>query len=209
MKFSKWLKNKLDEKGWKANQLSYYSGLSESEISRLLRGEREPSFKSTEKICQTLKIPLSGALHITGLLPKNLEVVEVNTELKKIPVISWVKANHFHHIEDPYPPGFGDDYIFLSAKGDKLIALKIVGDCMEPMFLEGEYIVVDPETFPESGDYAVFKDTESDEATFKQFKRYGDKIILHPLNPKHKDIELDGSPRYEAIGKVVYKYQKF
>lgn len=36
-------------------------------------------------------------------------------------------------------------------------------------------------------------------------KRYGDITILHPLNPKYADIEINKGRTYQIIGKVVEK----
>ena len=61
---------------------------------------------------------------------------------------------------------------------------------MEPEFKEGEIVIVNPHVEPKSGDYVVVKNDE-EEATFKQLKKYWDTIVLHPLNSKYEDIELE------------------
>jgi len=40
-------------------------------------------------------------------------------------------------------------------------------------------------------------------------KKYGDTIILHPLNPKYPDIELKKGNKYRIVGKVVEKKKKY
>lgn len=136
--------------------------------------------------------------------------LENNTkEIFNIPVISWVHANQFSAVEDPFPPGHADEYVITSTKGENMFALKVKSDCMLPEFAERDIIIVKPNVHITNGDYVVVKDTRSNEATFKQYKRKGNKIILHPLNSKYPDIVLDDNEAYEIIGKIVEKVKKY
>lgn len=75
---------------------------------------------------------------------------------------------------------------------------------MEPEFKEGEVIVISPTAKTENGDYVVVKNHE-EEATFKQYKRYDNTQVLHPLNPKHQDIALKKDIEYRIVGVVMEK----
>lgn len=46
---------------------------------------------------------------------------------------------------------------------------------------------------------------DEEEATFKQLRKYGETIVLHPLNSKYEDIELKKGTKYSVVGKVVKK----
>lgn len=46
---------------------------------------------------------------------------------------------------------------------------------------------------------------DREEATFKQLKKSGDTLVLHPLNSRYDDIELKKSVKYRIVGKVVKK----
>ncbi|MBI5198441.1 MAG: hypothetical protein HZA09_00265 [Nitrospirae bacterium] len=50
---------------------------------------------------------------------------------------------------------------------------------------------------------------DTDKATFKQLKKYGDYFVLHSLNPKYPDIELKKGNKYTVVGKVVKKEKKY
>jgi len=52
-------------------------------------------------------------------------------------------------------------------------------------------------------------ESEFDEATFKQLKKFGDTLVLHPLNSKYEDIELKKSVNYRIVGKVVKKEKRY
>lgn len=50
---------------------------------------------------------------------------------------------------------------------------------------------------------------DEEEATFKQLKIYGDMTILHSLNPKYADIEINKGRKYQIIGKVMEKKKRY
>ena len=117
-------------------------------------------------------------------------------------------ANKFEDIEDPFSPGHAEDWIYTDVKGRNVFALKVTNDCMEPVIQAGMTIVVKPNVDVVSGDYVIVADRKSDKATLKQLKKYGDKVVLHPLNPKYQDIELDHNNEYYIVGKVVFYGKK-
>jgi len=47
------------------------------------------------------------------------------------------------------------------------------------------------------------------EATFKQLKKYGKMRVLHPLNPKHDDMELNKNIEYRIVGVVMEKKKRY
>ena len=47
------------------------------------------------------------------------------------------------------------------------------------------------------------------EAIFKQLRKYGHTLVLHPLNSKYEDIELKKGRRYRIVGKVVEKKKRY
>ncbi len=79
---------------------------------------------------------------------------------------------------------------------------------MEPEFNEGDVLIVSPTAKAGNGDYVVAKNSE-EEATFKQYKRYDSTRILHPLNPKYKDIVLNKDQEYRIVGVVMEKKKRY
>lgn len=132
---------------------------------------------------------------------------EKNCKFFKIPVISWVSAGSWNEAVDPYPPGVADEYTTTMRKGERMFALKIHKDCMEPHFHTGEYINIDPELEPHNGDFLIIKNITKNEVTFKQYFKKADHVVLHPLNPKYKDIILKKG-EFTIIGVAVEKLEK-
>jgi SOS-response transcriptional repressor LexA len=54
----------------------------------------------------------------------------------------------------------------------------------------------------------VIVKNDEEETTFKQLKKFGDTLVLHPLNSKYEDIELKKSVKYRIVGKVVKKKKR-
>ncbi len=79
---------------------------------------------------------------------------------------------------------------------------------MEPEFHEDDIIVVNPSLKQEHNDYLVVSNEEG-EATFKQLKKYGRTRVLHPLNPKYDDIELNREAEYRVNGVVIEKKKRY
>jgi len=101
-----------------------------------------------------------------------------------------------------------DEWTESDVKGPHVFALRVKGDSMVPEFNEGDIVVVSPHSRAASGDYAVVKNDE-EEVTLKQFKKYGTKRILHPLNPKYQDIELSDKKQYRIVGRIMEKTKRY
>lgn len=65
-----------------------------------------------------------------------------------------------------------------------------------------------PHTKAATGDYVVVKN-DKEEATFKQYKKFDNTRILHPLNPKYPDIVLNKDQEYRIVGVVMEKKKRY
>jgi DNA polymerase V len=77
-------------------------------------------------------------------------------------------------------------------------ALMVLGDSMEPEFVEPEIITIEPEQPPRDGSYVVA--WHNDEYIFRQLLIRDDQWIIHPLNPNYPDQLLSGP---EAVKGVI------
>jgi repressor LexA len=85
--------------------------------------------------------------------------------------------------------------------GRNLFALRIKGDSMiEAGILEGDLVVVRPQSSARNGDIVVARIGE-DEATVKRLVRKPGIIHLAPANPKYRPIPVDEQTK--ILGKVV------
>lgn len=197
----------LKKKGIQQKALSESTGISEDTISKIITGKtKKPHPETIDKIASFLNV--DREIFFTD---RRTEPREDFPPFKRIPVLNWVQAGQFTEWTDmDYPPGDADEFIELPVRGDRIFALRVRGDSMEPEFLEGEIIVIDPELEVQHGDYAILKIIESGETTLKRVEYYENVVVLRPLNPKYRPIEIkNGRDQVKIVGKVVRKTKEY
>lgn len=141
----------------------------------------------------------------------NVETQDLTIDnVRKVPIISWVRAGSFSEVADIHRPGEADDWVVVMGKAlsKNAFALRVVGNSMsrerEPSFEEGDIIICDPNIASNPGDFVIAKDVDLQAATFKQLSKDGSRWFLEPLNPKFPLIPID-KPELRIIAKVVQK----
>ncbi|MDO9226643.1 MAG: S24 family peptidase [Pseudomonadota bacterium] len=69
-------------------------------------------------------------------------------------------------------------------------ALMVLGDSMQPEFMEGEIIVVEPEGLAKDGSYVVA--FVNDEYIFRQVVQHPEGWMLKPVNPLYPNLPVEG-----------------
>ncbi len=156
-------------------------------------------------ICKALGITpndLFGVSPTSQLGPRNIGDVKniapaQPAGVRGVPLISYVAAGRLTEVVDPYEVGDCQSLVFVHEDvSEQGFALRILGDSMEPRFLEGDLIVVDPAVTPHPGDFVVAKNSEN-EATFKKYRPRGlndagvPYFELVPLNPDYPSMRSD------------------
>ncbi len=132
-------------------------------------------------------------------------VIHDTPAIDKIPLVDFVEATNLN-FNGHYPPT-GNEFIETHLQGKHLFALKIADKAMEPMFLEGELIIIDPKIQPLSGDFVIIKKKDKKDVLFRQLKQYGKFWLLHPLNAAYEDIDMTKDMR--ILGKIIRKQMDF
>lgn len=189
--------------GLSLREASQRTGVSHTHIRDIEGGRSVPSFDMVMGFLDAYGINMGELLRETGHLPDNLKTERIGS-IRHVPVISWTQAGHWREVTEP--TGDYDEYVETDSNG--AFALRVRGDSMEPEFHEGDIIIVNPALKQEHNDYLVVSNEEG-EATFKQLKKYGRTRVLHPLNPKYEDIELNRETEYRVIGVVIEKKKKY
>ncbi len=121
----------------------------------------------------------------------------------EVPVLSWVQAG--------LPKLAIDDneisewvQTTCQVRGSTY-ALRVQGDSMMPVFVEGTILVVEPEIDYAANDYVIAKNGDG-EATFKQLVKDAGKFYLKPKNPQYPTVPLDN---YKIVGVVREAIRKF
>lgn len=132
---------------------------------------------------------------------KNLEM-----QAWKVPVINWVKAGEFTECIDNYLSDEDQEWIGITTKPQAhTFALQVKGDSMEPLFVEGMLIIIEPGLEAIPGDYIIAMNGK--EATFKQFIKDGADYYLKPLNDRYPIKPLGDSQIIGVVREAVIKFR--
>lgn len=192
------------ENGLSASGLARRAGLDATAFnpSKRIGGDGRARWPSTESVAKVLAATGTGfeafASLVTGLPgPSRGGDDRPNSghaaPPRRIPLIGFAQAGGDGYFGDGgYPVGGGWDEISLPEVGDQnAYALEISGESMEPVFRDGDIVIVSPATAVRRGDRVVVR-TAKGEVMAKQLKRQSAKRIdLLSLNPAHPDRSFD------------------
>ena len=128
--------------------------------------------------------------------------------LNAIPQIGFAQAGSGGFFDDAgFPAGAGWDEIVLPEVQDAhAYALEIAGDSMEPVYRDGDIVVISPASEPRRGDRVVLKTKEGEVLAKELVRKTTRHIELRSLNPAHEDrqIPLD---QVDWIARIVWASQ--
>ncbi|MEO8685371.1 MAG: helix-turn-helix transcriptional regulator [Devosia sp.] len=166
--------------------------------------ERWPSTESIAKILdatgESFDIFLNGTgafLQMSGTMP-----------MRTVPLLGLAQAGSGGFFDSAgFPAGQGWDEISLPSPGEAgIYALEVQGDSMEPLYREGDRIVVSPTEQVRRGDRVVVR-TRDGEVMAKILARQSAKQVeLHSLNPAYGPRILDVS-EIEWIARIIWASQ--
>lgn len=103
-----------------------------------------------------------------------------------IPLVGTVKAGYNYLAQENWI-GTIDAETSLVGDGKDYFALKVKGDSMAPVFVEGDIVIIKKQNDCENNEYAVVI-INGDEGTLKKIKKTDNGIILQPLNPAYGPV---------------------
>lgn len=126
-----------------------------------------------------------------------------------VPVINKVSAGYPTDFNDlDYPVGIADDYVRCPDLHDpNAFAVRVIGDSMEPKFIEGDIVVFSPAAEVHSGDDCFVRFAMPHETTFKRvYFEKKKQIRLQPRNDKYPPTIVENN-RINGIYRAVIKYE--
>lgn len=162
--------------------------LSISTISRIESGRIKLSRDWLEKIGAAL-----------GVNPIEL-IADASSQVRLIPVIGRVSAGDWAEAIQspegwlPIPANIG---------GANAFALKPIGDSMDNVVGEGEFVVVDPDQRDLMPGQAFIILNGQGEATFKRYRADPPRLEPDSSNPEHQPILIGREP-FVVLGRVVF-----
>ncbi|MEK7244772.1 MAG: helix-turn-helix transcriptional regulator [Pseudomonadota bacterium] len=178
------------EHGFSPSGLARRAGLDPTTFNKSKRTTRDGKLRwpSTESVAKVLTATNASLTEFVGYISEG----EGGGVIRNIPLIGFAQAGASGYFDDAgYPTGSGWDEIPFPALGDpQAYALEISGDSMEPVFRDGDSVIVAPHASVRRGDRIVIR-TKVGEVMVKQLRRRTGKLIeLQSLNPQHTDRTL-------------------
>lgn len=142
------IKLRREELGLSKTELAKAAGSSITMVSKWEAG-MTMGIEYAAKICEKLEVSLIWLYY--GGMNSAATCVSI-----KIPIVGNTQAGPDKEwLNLDYPVGYGDGYIDFPAKGRNVYALKVIGDSMSPRILEGEAVIVDPDSEPATGEEVI------------------------------------------------------
>lgn len=184
---------RLELKLTQTNLAKAIKGVTNAAISQWESDLTKPNSENIFDLAIALECDVLWLLKGEGVVSK----ARPATQGTKVPIISRVQAGQWTEICDSF---CNSDYEYLITDLDiseQGFALEITGDSMEPDFIAGDYIIIDPQEKPVTGEFVVAVNGNY-EATFKKYRETGEvdehgrvHFELIPLNPDYPKMSSE------------------
>lgn len=209
MSLAERLKEARNNAGYSQKELAEKLGMNLRTYGSYERGERDISTAVLLNICKALDIS-SDYLLGRGLEQTTQEVEKYTPgAMIPIPVVGNVAAGYTCLAEtDILGYELVDKELIL--EGYEYMWLRVRGDSMEPMILEGDLVLVRLQPSVDSGDYGVVIVDEED-GLVKRIELDKNTITLISFNPYYppREFKNGDTARVRIVGKVIESKRKF
>jgi phage repressor protein C with HTH and peptisase S24 domain len=158
-------------------------------------GEGKPRSPSTESVSKVLDAVGAPLERLTELITGNATAPRRATAAaqRRIPLIGLAQAGAEGYFDDAgYPVGGSWDEIDLPSVADPhAYAVEISGDSMEPVYRDGDIVIVSPAAPTRRGDRVVVRTNEGEVLAKELVRRSARRIELASLNPAFPDRGFD------------------
>ncbi|WP_142849995.1 helix-turn-helix transcriptional regulator [Telmatospirillum sp. J64-1] len=194
------------ENGLTASGLARRAGLDPTTFNRSKRVTREgkarwPSTESIAKILDATGTTFPVFVSFIGVEPGQ-------RPHRTVPLIGLAQAGDRGFFDDAgYPVGQGWDEIPLPDVADPhAYALEIAGNSMEPVYRDGDIIIVSPAASLRRGDRVVLRTREGEVMAKQLLRRTAKRVELQSLNSEHPDRSF-AAEEVEWIARIIWASQ--
>lgn len=192
--------------GLTASALARRAGLDPTTFNKSKRITREgkPRWPSTESVAKVLEA--TGAS--LDDLVAHIGAVNGTKPAAHLPLIGFAQAGDRGYFDDAgYPAGSGWDEIPFPEVGDPhAYALEVSGDSMEPLYRDGDRVIVSPAASVRRGDRVVVRTNEGEVMVKQLIRQTAKRIELASLNPAHQGRVL-ASEDIAWIARILWASQ--
>lgn len=167
----------------------------------------------TKGIGDQIAREIEKALHLhDGYLDMPYGIGEFNNATvlshtgRKLPVIGSIAAGSWCEAIDSFDTRDAEEWIEAPGPvGPRAFILRVEGISMEPKFVEGDMIVIDPSLEAHPGHFVAAKRTRDQAATLKQLKQEGDEQYLFAVNPDWPERIIRMTEEWTICGRARWK----
>jgi len=185
------------EYGLSASGLAKRSGLDPTTFNPSKRhlGDGRARWPSTESVAKVLHATGASLEDFTSLVSgaRALSSGANARPARRIPLIGLAQAGGEGFFDDGgYPVGGGWDEVSLPEIADpNAYALEISGDSMEPVYRDGDMVIVSPSAPIRRGDRVVVRTSRGEVMAKQLTRRSARRVELKSLNPAHPDRSFE------------------
>lgn len=185
------------ESGLSASGLAKRSGLDPTTFnpSKRTMPDGRPRWPSTESLAKVLDATGASLEAFTALVTGARALTSGGraSGARRVPLIGLAQAGGEGYFDDAgYPVGGGWDEVSLPDIADSnAYALEISGDSMEPVFRDGDMVIVSPNAPVRRGDRVVVRTTGGEVMAKQLVRRSARRIEVKSLNPAHPDYSFE------------------
>lgn len=182
------------EYGLSASGLAKKAGLDATTFnpSKRRMPDGRARWPSTESLAKVLDATGASLELFTSLVTGSATVTTARPP-RRIPLLGMAQAGGNGFFDDAgFPVGGSWDEVSVPEIGDPhAYALEISGDSMEPVFRDGDMVVISPAAPIRRGDRVALRTTAGEVMAKQLARRSAKRIELKSLNPEHRDRSFD------------------
>jgi phage repressor protein C with HTH and peptisase S24 domain len=200
------------EKGLSASGLARRSGLDPTAFnpSKRTGADGRPRWPSTESVAKVLGATGASVEAFAALVSGAPTLPRSNrpSGARRIPLIGLAQAGAEGYFDDGgYPVGGGWDEIAVPDIADpNAYALEISGESMEPVFRDGDVVIVSPGAPVRRGDRVVVRTKKGEVMAKELLRQSARRVELASLNPAHPNFAFD-LPELAWMHRIVWASQ--
>ncbi|HEY8342502.1 MAG TPA: XRE family transcriptional regulator [Calditerricola sp.] len=190
------IREERQKRGLTLRQLAQKANISFGYLYHIEHGRNIPSVAVLRRIADALGVPVSEFI-------EGEEDREAGRDLVRIPLLGVTHAGSPTWAEETL-----DDYLLVprdmlpaGGEGD-FFALRVRGQCMEPVIPEGSTVIVHRQPQVEPGRIAVVFWPDANEAQIRRVYHSNGRVVLQAENPNFPPIILSRS-NVRILGRVV------
>jgi phage repressor protein C with HTH and peptisase S24 domain len=192
------------KRGLTASGLARAAGLDPTTFNKSKRQavDGKPRWPSTESVARALAAADASWDEFAALIAGH-----AGSAGRAIPIVGMARAGADGFFDESgFPIGAEETVRFPGLGEDRVYALEIAGDSMEPIYRAGDVVIVQPGAAVRRGDRVVVR-TRSGEVMAKVLGRQNDQMVeLVSLNAAHARRELT-SAEIDWIARIVWASQ--